>query len=134
MVYCIFSLGKIDKKIIWPFLFAIMQVALTLINKLFPLDKVNQVIDSFSVSIGNMLVLIIPFVFKTKDKIIKKDEICTKNNIKYQAIHWAISAVFCLSVALASLGGNTVVISIHSSLLVTREVVEIIILPVKKIN
>ena len=128
MVYCIFSLGKIDKKIIWPFLFAIMQVALTLINKLFPLDKVNQVIDSFSVSIGNMLVLIIPFVFKTKDKIIKKDEICTKNNIKYQAIHWAISAVFCLSVALASLGGNTVVISIHSSLLVTREVVEIIIL------
>ena len=84
MVYCIFSLGKIDKKIIWPFLFAIMQVALTLINKLFPLDKVNQVIDSFSVSIGNMLVLIIPFVFKTKDKIIKKDEICTKKilNIK----------------------------------------------------
>ena len=86
MVYCIFSLGKIDKKIIWPFLFAIMQVALTLINKLFPLDKVNQVlkdmnfkiIDSFSVAIGNMLVLIIPFVFKTKDKIIKKDEICTK--------------------------------------------------------
>ena len=84
MVYCIFSLGKIDKKIIWPFLFAIMQVALIFINKLFPSDKVNQLIDSFPIAIGNMLVLIIPFLFKTNDKIIKKDEICTKKilNIK----------------------------------------------------
>ena len=83
-MYCIFSLGKIDKKIIWPFLFAIMQVALIFINKLFPKDKVNQLIDSFPIAIGNMLVLIIPPLFKTKDKIIKKDEICTKKilNIK----------------------------------------------------
>ena len=75
---CIFKFGRIDKKIIWPFLFAIMQVALIFINKLFPSDKVNQLIDSFPIAIGNMLVLIIPFVFKTNDKIIKKDEICTK--------------------------------------------------------
>ena len=51
-----------------------------------------------------------------------------KKNIKYQAIHWAINALFTLSVALTSLGGTSVVVSVHSSLLVTREVVEIIIL------
>ena len=55
MVYCIFSLGKIDKKIIWPFLFAIMQVALTLINKLFPLDKVNQVLKDMNFKIIDSL-------------------------------------------------------------------------------
>ena len=47
-------------------------------------DMNFKIIDSFSVAIGNMLVLIIPFLFKTNDKIIKKDEICTKKilNIK----------------------------------------------------
>ena len=81
-----------------------------------------------------MLVLIIPFIFKSKEKIIKKDEICTKKNIKYQAIHWAISLAYCLSIALATLGGKSVVISLHSSLLVTREAIQIIILSVNILN
>ena len=51
-----------------------------------------------------------------------------KINIKYQAIHWAISLAYCLSIALATLGGTNVVISLHSSLLVTREAIQIIIL------
>ena len=81
---CIFSLGKIDKTIIWPFLFAIIQVALIFIDKLFPLNQVNQIIDGFSIAIGDMLVFIVPFIFKAKEKIINKDEICTKKilNIK----------------------------------------------------
>ena len=128
MVYCIFSLGKIDKKIIWPFLFAIMQVALIFINKLFPKDKVNQIIDAFAIAVGDMLVLIVPFIFKTKEKIIKKDEICTKKNIKYQAIHWAIGLGYSLSVGFSALGGKDIIISLHFSLLVTREAAQIIIL------
>lgn len=47
----IFTLGKIDKKIIWPILFAIIQVVLNSVDKLFPQDQVNQIIDSFAISL-----------------------------------------------------------------------------------
>ena len=66
---CIFLLGKIDKRIIWPFLFAIIQVAMHFINKIFPPHKVNQIIDSFSISLGDMLVLIILLYLKAKIKL-----------------------------------------------------------------
>ena len=81
-----------------------------------------------------MLVLIIPFFFKGRGKVIKKDEICTKTNIKYQAIFWAINLFYFMSVFLVALGGSGVVISMHNSLLVTKEAFEIIILSVKIIN
>ena len=125
---CIFRLGKIDKKIIWPFLFALNQIVLNLINKLFPKEQKNQIIDNFSLSLGTMLVLIIPFFFKSKEKIIKKDEICTKNNIKYQAIYWFICLIFYLTVYLSTFLGSGIVVSTHNSLLVTKEAVEIIII------
>ena len=124
---CIFSLGKIDKRIIWPFLFALIQCALYLIDSLFPRDKVNQIIDNFAVSLSQLLIIIIPFIFKTKEKIIKKDEICTKKNIKYQAILWIINLVLFFFIRLASLKGSTIT-SLHNSLLATREAIEIIIL------
>ena len=60
-------------------------------------------------------------------KIIKTDEICTKQNIKYQAILWFINLVLYISIVLTALGG-TVITSPHNSLLVTREAIEIIIL------
>ena len=124
---CIFSLGKIDKRIIWPFLFALIQCALNLIDFQFPREKVNQIIDIFAVSLGHVLIIIIPFIFKTKEKIIKKDEICTKKNIKYQAILWIINLVLFFFIRLASLKGSTIT-SLHNSLLATREAIEIIIL------
>jgi hypothetical protein len=118
---CIFSLGKVDRKNIWPFLFAIIQVAIHFINKIFPPKKVNQIIDAYSISLGKMLVIIIPFIFKSKDKIIKRDEICTKNNIKYHAILWIISLMSSVAIIIAALEDTAIVISIHGSLLVTQE-------------
>ena len=97
------------------------------VDKLFPQEKVNQIIDTFAISLGQMLPIIIPFIFKSKDKIIKTDEICTKQNIKYQAILWFINLVLYISIVLTALGG-TVITSPHNSLLVTREAIEIIIL------
>ena len=108
---------------------------MSLVNRLFPEDKVNHIIDNFAISAGKMLVIIIPFIFRTKDKIIKKDEICTKKNIKYQAILWAINLVLYPVIGLVSFGGSdSSVISFHNSLLVTREAIEIIILSFKIIN
>ena len=66
---------------------------MNLIDFQFPREKVNQIIDIFAVSLGHVLIITIPFIFKTKEKIIKKDEICTKKNIKYQAILWIINLV-----------------------------------------
>ena len=125
---CIFSLGKVDRKNIWPFLFAIIQIAIHFINKIFPREKVNQVIDSQSISLGKMLVIIIPFLYKGKEKIIKRDEICTKNNIKYHAILWIISLLSSAAITIATLKDSNIVITIHGSLLISQEAAQIIII------
>ena len=51
-----------------------------------------------------------------------------KKNIKYQAIHWAIILGYSLSVGFSAFGGKDIIISLHFSLLVTREAAQIIIL------
>ena len=125
---CIFSLGKVDRKNIWPFLFAIIQIAIHFINKIFPPKKVNQIIDAQSISLGKMLVIIIPFLYKGKEKIIKRDEICTKNNIKYHAILWIISLLSSAAITIATLKDSNIVITIHGSLLISQEAAQIIII------
>ena len=64
MKSCIFKLGKIDRKNIWPFLFALIQVAIHFINKIFPQDQVNQIIDAYSISLGKIILIFIPFFFR----------------------------------------------------------------------
>ena len=123
----IFSLGKIDKKLIWPFLFSIIQVALNINSYYYPSEKLHQVMDSYSISFGQMLGLAVPYVFRYQEKIIKKGEICIKKNIKYQAILWFINLLLYGSAFLSSTSNNSVN-TYHSTILSTREAIVIIIL------
>jgi heme/copper-type cytochrome/quinol oxidase subunit 4 len=78
----IISLGKIDKKLFWVFSFALVQVIINLLSYYYPKEKTYQIMDSYSICFGQMLVILIPRLIGYKEKIIKKDEICTKKNLK----------------------------------------------------
>ena len=84
MTNFIFSLGKIDKKLFLVFSFALNEVILNFLNHYYPKEKTYQIMDSYSISLAEMLVLAIPYIIKYKEKIIKKDEIFSKkiSNIK----------------------------------------------------
>jgi hypothetical protein len=64
MVKCIFSLGIVDKKIILPFLMSINQVILNLIDFFYERKKVetSNVLDSLAISLGEMSLMIIPYI------------------------------------------------------------------------
>ena len=75
MKECIFSIGRVDKRIIWPILLAIAQIFLNLTDNIFIKEYVN-IVDTYAVSIGMMLELIIPFIIKDKNNAINIKEIC----------------------------------------------------------
>ena len=84
MVKCIFSLGIINKKLIAPLLTTISYAINALYFKYFPGDDVDQYFYNFGVSIGELIIFFIPYIFKYrnyyKNKNAKKKK-CTKNNI-----------------------------------------------------
>ena len=128
MSNCIFSLGNIDKKLIWIAFFSIDQIALNFMNKYYPSDKVHQIMDSYGICLGQVITLLIPKIFKIQDHIIKKGEICTKQNIKYQGLLWLINLLLYGNIAISSLVVSGSIDTPHNAILCTKEAVEIIIL------
>ena len=128
MTNFIFSLGKIDKKLILVFSFALNEVILNFLNHYYPKEKTYQIMDSYSISLAEMLVLAIPYIIKYKEKIIKKDEIFSKKNIKYQGFLWLISALLYGTISFNSFSNDNSLNAPHSEILCTKEAVEIIIL------
>ena len=131
MVKCIFSLGIVDKKIILPFLMSINQVILNLIDFFYERKKVetSNVLDSLAISLGEMSLMIIPYILKYKNPILKKN-ICNKKNIKYQAILFGADILLILLIGASSFLGNSTeeVSNPHLSVLCTKETLEMIIL------
>jgi len=127
MKRCIFSIGQVDKKIIWPILLSLAQVFLNLVDNIFITENVN-IIDTYGIAIGEMLELIIPFIIKDKNKTINIKEICSKQNMKHQTFIWIINFSLFIANALAIFGDFSPATSPHNSLLVTREIIEIIFL------
>ena len=127
MKRCIFSIGQVDKKIIWPILLSLAQVFLNLVDNIFITENVN-IIDTYGIAIGEMLELIIPFIIKDKNKAINLKEICSKQNMKHQTFIWIINFSLFIANALAIFGDLSPATSPHNSLLVTREIIEIICL------
>ena len=83
MIKCIFSLGIINKKLIAPLLTTISYAINALYFKYFPVDDVDQYFYNFGVSIGELIIFFIPYIFKYRNyyKNKNKKEKCTKNNI-----------------------------------------------------
>ena len=72
----IFRFGLINRKLFLPFLLGLSQVSINIINKYFPEKKKCQIMESFSIAIGQMAIIIIPhlkiFSFEKEKVSIKK--------------------------------------------------------------
>ncbi len=128
MSKCIFSLGNFDKKLKWIIAFSINQIILNVIDYYYPKEKVHQIMDSYAISIGQMSSLLIPKIFRFEDNIIKKGEICTKKNIKYQGLLWLINLLLYGNIATSSFIVVGSLDTPHNSILCTKEALEIILL------
>ncbi len=128
MSKCIFSLGNFDKKLKWIIAFSINQIILNVIDYYYPKEKVHQIMDSYAISIGQMSSLLIPKIFRFEDNIIKKGEICTKKNIKYQGLLWLINLLLYGNIAASSFIVVGSLDTPHNSILCTKEALEIILL------
>ena len=56
----IFRFGLINIKLFLPFLLGLSQVSINIISKYFPEKKKCQIIETFSIAIGQMAIIIIP--------------------------------------------------------------------------
>ena len=90
----IFIIGAVDKKLVIPFLLSIVYILYNLYEYLFEYDDSIMFVDYAGNSFGQILVLIIPCIFK-----IRKDEEerkkCTKENIKDYFFLILISFFYC---------------------------------------
>ena len=131
MVECLFSLGLIDKKLLLPFLMSLNQVVLNLIDYFFEANNIQicDVMDSLSISIGQMLIAVIPYTFKYKSQVSLKKVIFNKKNIKYQAILWILDIVLIIFIAVPGLlSTNEELSNPYTNIMYTKEAVEIIFL------
>ena len=133
MVECIFSLGLVDKKLLLPFLMSLNQVILNLITYSFEENNMqnSDLIDALAVSIGELLIAIIPYIFKYKSQVPLKEAIFNKKNIKYQAILWVFNIVIIIVVgAPGFLTTDNKLTNPHTTILYTREAGEMIFLTI----
>ena len=80
MVNFIFSLGLIDKRLIIPFLNSVVYIIDNVYFYYYPDDDVNIFFYFLGFSVGEILVVTLPYIFKYKKKD-KKEKKCTKENI-----------------------------------------------------
>ena len=80
MSECIFKLGLIDKKLLIPLLYSILMLFNDYVY-LYPRDETNIYIEYAGNSFGEMMTMIIPYIFKIKTRK-NNEKRCTKDNIK----------------------------------------------------
>ena len=68
----IFSLGIIDKKLIWSFLFTITLVIQYIVDNYYPENKKSSTIYKISFGIGGCLIIFIPYILGIKNQNSKK--------------------------------------------------------------
>ena len=80
MVKCIFSLGIVDKKLLIPLLNSLNYIVTNIYFHFYPEDDVNIFIYYIGFAIGEIMISLLPYIFKYKNKG-KKEKKCTKSNI-----------------------------------------------------
>ena len=74
MTNCIFSLGIIDKRLYIPLLNIISYIVICIYYYFCPEDDTNVFIFSLGCSVGEMLTILIPYIFKYKNEADKKKQ------------------------------------------------------------
>ena len=120
------SFGLIDKKLIWPFFYALVQIIEDLILKSNLKNKQFPLIVYIENSFGQMSIMFIPKIFGYKNKNAKEKK-CSKKNIKYFFLLLLFNLIYyiVLSICARTININT---NPHDSTFFTKEGVEIILI------
>ena len=126
---CIFSLGIIDKKLIWPLLYTIIQITQSIISAYYPKDKRTSVNYLFADGLGECLIILMPSVTWNKHPNQKREKKCTKPNVLHYFLLLLFNGIYYGMITYNKyvLGGNT---NIHAAPDYTKEVIEIIFLAI----
>ena len=75
-------IGNLNKSLIIPFLLAISTIITNVFNQYYPEEVKNQMMDSYSIALGEMTILVIPRIkyFSLSDENYKETKACTKKN------------------------------------------------------
>ena len=122
----IFSLGIIDKKLIWALIFTLSQILKDLVNNKYLKDKQHEEMNSIGGGIGQILIILIPF-FTYKNQNKSKEKKCTKKNFLYIFLLILFDLVFHIIIALNQkfTGAST---NHHDSCFCSKVSVEIILI------
>ena len=125
----IFSLGIIDRKLIWPFLYTIIQLIRNIFSAYFPKEKKISDLLYFDIGIGESFIILVPYVLGYKNPNQKKEKKCTKPNIKHYFLLLFFNGIYYCLMGFNSLFNDRSVY-IHSNTDYTKEVIEIIFLTI----
>ena len=125
----IFSLGIIDKKLIWPFLFTIIQITQNIIDTHYPEDKKNETIYYFSSGIGQCLIILTPYIVGNKNLYQKKEKKCTKQNVLHYFLLLLFNGMYYGMIAFNS-SVNGASTNVHKNSDYTKEIIEIIFITI----
>ena len=91
----IFSLGLVDKRLFIPLLNSVNYIIISVLLYYYPQDDVNIFIDYGSFAIGEILVIILPSIFKFQNRVSEGKKF-SKNNIKDFSILFVINLILIL--------------------------------------
>ena len=125
----IFSLGIIDKKLIWPLLYTIIQIIQNIISTYYPKDKRSSNQYIFADGLGECLIILIPFIIGYKNPNQEEEKKCTNQNI----LHYFLLLLFN-GIYYGMITYNKLVLSkktnMHATPDYTKEIIEIIFLAI----
>ena len=84
--------GNINKKYLLPFLFTLSQIINKMVNRYYPEKMRNNILESYSLSLGMMAIIFVPYIFKFGYEEIGKEKIIQKK--KY--LHYTLLIVIFL--------------------------------------
>ena len=102
--------GSINKKFLLPFLLALGQIVYNLFYKYYPEKKNDMVIHFFMVSFGQMLIKLVPYIFKFYNKEEEKEKILHRK----KCIHYFLIIFLFLIDLILNLGLKIVEINLNN--------------------
>ena len=127
MKKCIFSLGLFDKKLIWTLVYTLILILRDLVNYKFLKGKHHEQFSNIGGPIGQILIIMIPFLPCFKNQKQSNEKKCTKKNFLFFFLLIFFSSVFIITVIINS-RINKISYNLHDSDFCSKEGIELILI------
>ena len=127
MKKCIFTIGLFDRKLVWTIVFGIIQILKDLINNKFLKGLQHDQLNNLGGGIGQILIIIIPYISRHKKQNDSNEKKCTKKNFLFFFLLIILNLIFytviVVGVSLTGVSSNH-----HDSIFCSKASIEIILI------